>query len=169
MNPKRPSAALTVTLFVFGLLVSDSVHAFAARSGFKKVRIGHLFLQANASAPAQIITEVNAELINDYPAATFAYAPDGVLERMAQRAAALRLEFSVLDDYDRIFLPGGVIDARIGTAPPCQARCSPPRIEDWSRVCTSCSSQLRFFRPGLPVCAASASRCSSMFPTTPSS
>lgn len=116
MSLKSQLLFLLFALLAFGLFLPDTGHAFTPRSGFKKVRIGYLFPQPNASAAAQLISETDAELVASYPAALIAYAPDGVVDGMAQRAAALQLEFTVLDDYDRIFLPGARIDARLGTA-----------------------------------------------------
>ena len=63
MNPKRHALLSLSVVFLFGLLAPRSVHATTARPGFQKVRIGHLFLQPNASAPAQIIVESDAELV----------------------------------------------------------------------------------------------------------
>ena len=52
----------------------------------------------------------------DYQTATLAYARAEAVELMEHRAAELGVELTVWDDYDRIFLPEGVIDSRLGAA-----------------------------------------------------
>ncbi len=116
MLSKRSALILLSVVFLVVILAPRSASASNARTGYQKVRIGHLFLQPDASGPAQILIAFGADLVQDYPAATIAYAPEAAVASMAQRAAQLKLEFSVHDDYDRIFLPGGVIDARIGSS-----------------------------------------------------
>jgi fibronectin type III domain protein len=74
-----------------------------------------LFKQPNASAPAALLSDVISEVDQDYPAFTLASVATSLIATLEARAATANVEAVVRDEFDKIFLNGKVIDARIGT------------------------------------------------------
>lgn len=104
-----------VTAFFAAAALADSL----PRVGFSKVVMGQFF--PNASAPAGAPPIVDDDLaafggavVEKYGATTVGYVPKVALEQVRRRIEDRGLEFRLRDDFDLVFLPGGVIDTRIG-------------------------------------------------------
>ena len=69
----------------------------------------------NASAAA-LIEYGGGEVIQEYETVTLAYFLTDSLKSVAGQAAALGVESRARDEFDKVFLPEGTIDARLGIA-----------------------------------------------------
>jgi hypothetical protein len=73
-------------------------------------------MKPNASAAAMLIEKGGGEIVQEYETQTVAYFLTESLKSLADRAVQLAVEIRVRDDFDQIFLPDGIIDARKGVA-----------------------------------------------------
>ncbi|HYS52734.1 MAG TPA: hypothetical protein VER58_03080 [Thermoanaerobaculia bacterium] len=94
------------------LLVASSVFA-APIAGRSKLL---LFVQPNATAPAQISSGFDAQVIETYEGGTVLSVAQTQVQIVAARAAAAGVSAVVRDNFDLIYLPHGKIDSRFGTA-----------------------------------------------------
>jgi len=108
----------------FGILAILSALAYAApvfgaagRQGYTKLLVSHLFVQPNASAPAQISGN-DGLILADYDSFSLVSAPQASVERIVARGVAAGLGVTIHDEYDLVGLPGGTIDTRIGIVKP---------------------------------------------------
>lgn len=105
-------AAFAVALVV---LPPASAAGFAPRTGHRKVVIEHPRPQSHADAAA-LLHAGGAGVVEHYDSYTVGYARESALPGLMRAAAARNAGITVYDDFDTIALPGGTIDARIGTA-----------------------------------------------------
>src|SRR5438128_4426186 len=97
----------------FILFSSSNLVAAPARAGWKKV-----FIRAVGGAvPADFAANNGGEVVAQYPSYEVARFPDSAITNAASQAATLGLLFIVRDEFDKIFLPGRVLDARIELQP----------------------------------------------------
>ena len=89
-----------------------------AKENFSKVVIdtSYLFAQPNASAPAQVVWGFDSEIIEEYEETALASVRTSQVAALKQRSAASSVEVRVRDEYDKIFINGRMIDARLGIA-----------------------------------------------------
>ncbi|MEA2235969.1 MAG: hypothetical protein QOC81_693 [Thermoanaerobaculia bacterium] len=108
--------------------------AFSAREGHTKVVISkNLMMLPNASAAAEVIQKGGGEIVQEYETQTVAYFLTNSLTSLSDRAAQLRVEIRPRDDFDKIFLPEGTIDARRGVegSLPGLQRSAPYKKGEW--------------------------------------
>jgi Subtilase family len=108
-----------VRLGIAGFLVtmmmpSAAVRALVPSRTHKKVVLRHI--DANRGTPPRIISDLDAQVIHEYASATAVYVREDHLPELMRRAAEQGLEATVRDDFERIELPNGRIDVRVGTA-----------------------------------------------------
>ena len=119
-NPRRLAERSRRWFWVCSLIalgLASPLLATPPREGHTKVIIAkHLFPIPNASAEASIITSGGGEIVQEYETGTLVSFLTDSLKSLAERAKALEVEFHPHDEYDRIFLPEGTIDARKGVA-----------------------------------------------------
>lgn len=73
----------------------------------------------NASAPptsGNLLTGVDAEILETYEEMIVGRIRQADVSTVRGRAKTSRQDFRIEDNYDRIHLPGGTVDARLGTA-----------------------------------------------------
>jgi hypothetical protein len=91
--------------------------AFNPRGGHTKVVVSkNLMMKPNASAAATLIEKGGGEIVQEYETQTLAYFLTESLKSLTERAAELGVEIRVRDDFDQIYLPEGIVDARKGVA-----------------------------------------------------
>ena len=90
------------------------LRAVTPKEGYKKVVLRHI--ETGKGKPPRITDGLDAEIVEEYAEFTALYVADDAIPELRVRAADAKLELSVRDDFDILQLPGGHIDARIGTA-----------------------------------------------------
>ncbi|MEA2236270.1 MAG: trimeric autotransporter adhesin [Thermoanaerobaculia bacterium] len=113
---------------------ASPVAAFSAREGHTKVVISkNLMMLPNASAAAEVVQKGGGEIVQEYETQTVAYFLTDTLKGLSDRAAELRVEIRPRDDFDKIFLPEGTIDARRGVegSLPGLQRSAPYKKGEW--------------------------------------
>ncbi len=107
----RLALGISAVLLFAGAVV-NAAPARPARVGWSKM----LFVQPNASAPAQLLAGLDAEVLQQYDDFFLAYVANGAIESAKGRGRDAGIANVVRDEYDVLQLPGGNIDARIGFA-----------------------------------------------------
>jgi Subtilase family len=141
----RSVLVLAASVIAGGL--ASQLWAGSPREGYTKVVISkRLFAQPNASAALSIIETDGGQVVQDYETETVAYFLSGTLKKLSDDAAALGVEIRPRDDFDSIYLPEGIIDARLGVARSLPTLpLSPPYMNGETGACF-----LQFVGPILP-------------------